>query len=55
VLFLGVLQNGLSIAGISTYWQQVLTGIILVAAVLGSRSDVAARVRVMFRPRAAPE
>lgn len=37
VLFLGTLQNGLSLAGISNFWQQVVTGIILVAAVLLDR------------------
>ncbi|HWK60288.1 MAG TPA: ABC transporter permease [Eoetvoesiella sp.] len=33
VLFIGILQNGLGLAGISSYWQQVVTGIILVLAV----------------------
>lgn len=33
VLFIGTLQNGLSIAGISSFWQQVVTGAILIAAV----------------------
>lgn len=37
VLFIGLLQNGLSVAGVQSYWQQVVTGIILVAAVLGER------------------
>lgn len=37
VLFIGILQNGLSISGVQSYWQQVVTGIILVAAVLGER------------------
>ncbi|WP_448808488.1 ABC transporter permease [Agromyces bauzanensis] len=37
VLFIGLLQNGLSIAGIASFWQQVITGFILVAAVLGDR------------------
>lgn len=36
VLFIGVLQNGLSIAGVQSFWQQVVTGVILVAAVVGS-------------------
>lgn len=40
VLFIGILQNGLSIAGVSSYWQQVLTGVILVAAVLGDQISV---------------
>lgn len=34
VLFIGVLQNGLSIAGVQSFWQQVVTGLILVLAVL---------------------
>jgi ribose transport system permease protein len=37
VLFIGVLQNGLSIAGVSSFWQDVVTGVILIAAVLGDR------------------
>jgi ribose transport system permease protein len=37
VLFIGVLQNGLSLSGIPTYWQQIVTGVILVMAVLGDR------------------
>jgi ribose transport system permease protein len=37
VLFIGVLQNGLSLSGAPTYWQQIVTGVILVAAVLGDR------------------
>ena len=37
VVFLGMLQNGLSIAGVPSFWQQVVTGIILILAVLGDR------------------
>jgi len=37
VLFIGVLQTGLSLSGAPTYWQQIVTGVILVAAVLGDR------------------
>jgi ribose transport system permease protein len=33
VLFLGVLQNGLSVAGIESYWQQIITGVILIGAI----------------------
>lgn len=33
VLFIGTLQNGLSIAGVSSFWQQVVTGTILIVAV----------------------
>ncbi len=34
VLFIGTLQNGLGIAGVSSFWQQVITGVILIAAVV---------------------
>jgi len=37
VLFIGVLSNGLSIAGVPSFWQQVVTGIILVVAVVADR------------------
>jgi ribose/xylose/arabinose/galactoside ABC-type transport system permease subunit len=33
VLFIGTLQNGLSISGVSSFWQQVVTGVILIVAV----------------------
>jgi ribose transport system permease protein len=33
VLFLGVLQNGLAVAGVASFWQQVATGVILILAV----------------------
>jgi ribose transport system permease protein len=33
VVFIGTLQNGLAIRGVSSFWQQVLTGAILVLAV----------------------
>jgi ribose/xylose/arabinose/galactoside ABC-type transport system permease subunit len=33
VLFIGTLQNGLAIKGVSSFWQQVVTGVILVVAV----------------------
>jgi ribose transport system permease protein len=34
VLFLGVLSNGLTISGVSSYWQSVVTGAVLIIAVL---------------------
>lgn len=34
VLFLAALQNGLSVAGVATFWQQIVTGLILIAAML---------------------
>ena len=46
VIFLGMLQNGLSIAGVPSFWQQVVTGIILVLAVLGDQLGlIGARLR----------
>jgi ribose transport system permease protein len=33
VLFIGTLQNGLSISGVQSFWQEVVTGAILIAAV----------------------
>jgi ribose transport system permease protein len=51
VFFLGMLQNGLSIAGVPSFWQQVVTGIILVLAVLGDQFGViAGRLRRRARP-----
>jgi ribose transport system permease protein len=44
VLFIGVLDNGLSISGVASFWQQIVTGIILVAAVLGDRMAVINRM-----------
>jgi ribose transport system permease protein len=34
VLFLATLQNGLSVSGVASFWQQIITGAILIAAVL---------------------
>ena len=33
VLFIGVLRNGLGLMGVSAFWQDVVTGIILIAAI----------------------
>lgn len=53
VVFIGVLQNGLSLAGIPSFWQQVLTGAILVLAVLGDRLSGGRRLR-WLSPRRNP-
>lgn len=37
VLFLGVLSNGITLAGISAFWQGIVSGIVLIAAVLLDR------------------
>ncbi len=49
VLFIGVLQNGLSVSGVSSFWQQVATGVILLAAVLFDRLNVRAIFDRTFR------
>lgn len=49
VLFIGILQNGLSLAGVQSFWQQVVTGVILVAAVLGDQVFGRRRRRRMLR------
>lgn len=49
VLFIGVLQNGLSIAGVQAFWQQVVTGLILVLAVLGDRVGAGGGLRGALR------
>jgi ribose transport system permease protein len=41
VLFLATLGNGLSLSDISSYWQQIVTGVILVSAVLLNRLGTA--------------
>jgi ribose/xylose/arabinose/galactoside ABC-type transport system permease subunit len=38
VLFLGILQNGLDMVGVSSHWQRVVTGIILIISVMGITS-----------------
>jgi ribose transport system permease protein len=40
VIFIGVLQNGLSIAGVPAGWTEVVTGVILFLAVLGDRVEL---------------
>ncbi len=37
VLFIGVLRNGLGLAGVSAFWQDIVTGIILIAAIAVDR------------------
>lgn len=55
VIFMGVLQNGLSISGVQSFWQQVLTGVVLVVAVLGDRISTSLTFRRRSRtPSPAP-
>jgi ribose/xylose/arabinose/galactoside ABC-type transport system permease subunit len=55
VLFLGVVQNGLQLSSVSTFWQGTVSGLILVLAVgIGVLRDsgVAGRWRTrLLRPR----
>ena len=39
VLFIGILQNGLNLVGVESSWQYVVTGIILLISVMGSRAS----------------
>jgi ribose transport system permease protein len=49
VIFIGVLQNGLSVSGVSSFWQQVATGVILLAAVLFDRLNARAVLNRFLR------
>jgi ribose/xylose/arabinose/galactoside ABC-type transport system permease subunit len=50
VLFIGTLQNGLSIAGVSSFWQQVVTGAILIVAIAIDRIQTSPSLRLRRRP-----
>ncbi len=54
VLFLATLQNGLSVAGVASFWQQLITGAILILAVLLDKLQREGSVRRSARPAAAP-
>jgi ribose/xylose/arabinose/galactoside ABC-type transport system permease subunit len=55
VLFIGTLQNGLSISGVQSFWQEVVTGAILIAAVAFDRFQQTRSGRLRGRPlEAAP-
>jgi len=56
VLFIGFLDNGLSIAGVQSVWQQVITGIILILilAVTGDRVSAGGLRRSLASLRRTP-
>ncbi|MGI5460971.1 ABC transporter permease [Streptomyces sp. CA-249302] len=54
VLLIGVLQNGLSLSNVPTFWQQVVTGTVLVLAVLGDRGYAPRGLAVRLRRRRTP-
>jgi ribose transport system permease protein len=45
VMFIAILQNGLSLAGVSSDWQNVVTGVILILAVLSDRFNFSELLR----------
>jgi ribose transport system permease protein len=49
VLFLATLQQGLSVAGVQDYWQQIITGVILVIVVLLDRIQHGGLESIGFR------
>ncbi len=58
-LFIGILQNGLNLAGVGSDWQYVVTGVILLMSVLAgglqaSRAGRLAQLRQMFGANRAP-
>jgi len=57
VLLLGTLENGLSVSGVQSYWQQIITGVILIAVVVLDRVQTvgwANAFRFARRPPSAP-
>lgn len=50
VLFIGTLQNGLSIAAVSSFWQQVVTGAILIVAIAIDRIQQTPGARLRRNP-----
>ena len=60
VLFIGILQNGLNMAGVESSWQYIVTGVVLLLAVLGDRlgrvpGGIGGRVKRLFRRGPTPE
>ena len=60
VLFIGILQNGLNMAGVESSWQYIVTGVVLLLAVLGDRlgrvpGGLGGRVKRLFRRGPTPE
>ena len=51
VLFLATLQNGLSVSGVPSYWQQIITGLILIAVVSLDKAQREGLQSMGLRPR----
>ena len=59
VLFIGILQNGLDMVGVSSHWQRVVTGIILLISVMefsagGRRGGVRSWLKKTLGARSEP-
>jgi ribose transport system permease protein len=54
VLFLATLQNGLAVSGVASFWQQIITGVILIAAVGLDRLQREGTLNVRLGRRSAP-
>lgn len=54
VLFLATLQNGLSVSGVASFWQQIITGAILLAAILLDRIQREGLPGFLRRSRSVP-
>jgi ribose/xylose/arabinose/galactoside ABC-type transport system permease subunit len=56
VIFLGVIQNGLTLSGVSAFWQGTVSGVILIAAVgLGVLRDRGISLRQRRAAKTAPD
>jgi ribose transport system permease protein len=60
VLFIGILQNGLNMAGVESSWQYIVTGVVLLLAVLGDRlgrvpGGLGGRIKRLFGGGPTPE
>jgi ribose transport system permease protein len=54
VLFLATLQNGLSVSGVQSFWQQIITGAILLAAIMLDKIQREGLAGLGLRVRPAP-
>jgi ribose transport system permease protein len=53
-LFLAVLQNGLALSGVQSYWSQIVSGTVLIGAIAADRAP-AVRAALRRRARRAPD
>jgi ribose/xylose/arabinose/galactoside ABC-type transport system permease subunit len=53
ILVLAILQNGLDITNVSSYWQQVISGLVILVAVVVDRVRDRRGPRALASPRSA--